>query len=173
MNKKVLYIGGSPCCGKSTVAERLAKELGATYYQVDHYLDEFMEQVADRGAPVCSKAVKMKGDEIWLRDPEIQCEEEFKIYSEVAGRVFDRLHKIRSEFVIAEGAAFTPAVMAKSGFADYICMIPTPEFQIARYRERSWVPYVVMDCSDKECAFDDTLLIVLSFLIAFYCARSC
>ena len=29
LSKKVLCIGGSPCAGKSTVAERISKEYGA------------------------------------------------------------------------------------------------------------------------------------------------
>ena len=32
MSKKVLIIGGSPCSGKSTVAERISKEYGAYYF---------------------------------------------------------------------------------------------------------------------------------------------
>ena len=35
MNKKVLFIGGSPCSGKSTVVERISKEYGAYLEKTD------------------------------------------------------------------------------------------------------------------------------------------
>ena len=38
MSRRVLFIGGSPCSGKSTVAERISKEYGAYYFKVDDFL---------------------------------------------------------------------------------------------------------------------------------------
>lgn len=32
MNKRVLFIGGSTCSGRSTVAERISKEYDARYH---------------------------------------------------------------------------------------------------------------------------------------------
>ncbi len=46
--KKVLCIGGSPCAGKSTVADRISKEYGANYYKVDDYIDEFINLAAEK-----------------------------------------------------------------------------------------------------------------------------
>lgn len=34
------YIGGSPCSGKSTIAEALSKKYILHYFKVDDYLDE-------------------------------------------------------------------------------------------------------------------------------------
>ena len=34
MAKRVLFIGGSPCSGKSTAAERISKEYGADFSNV-------------------------------------------------------------------------------------------------------------------------------------------
>ena len=42
INKRILFIGGSPCSGKSTVAERIAKEYSAYYFKVDDFLDDFL-----------------------------------------------------------------------------------------------------------------------------------
>ena len=46
MAKRVLFIGGSPCSGKSTVAERISKEYGAYYFKVDDFLDKFIGMAA-------------------------------------------------------------------------------------------------------------------------------
>lgn len=136
MDKRILFIGGSPCSGKSTVAERISEEFGAYYFKVDDYLDEFMKISAERGRPVCKKALTMTSDEI----------------SEL---VFEHLKKIDADFIVTEGAAYTPDVMKKYGYGEYITIVPTPDFQIQHYKEREWVPFILKDCSDKQQAFDN------------------
>ena len=82
--KRIFFIGGSPCSGKSTVAERISKEFGAYYFKVDDFLDEFTKSAADKGKAVCQKILMMSPDEIWLRDPSVQCDEEFLFYEEIS-----------------------------------------------------------------------------------------
>ena len=55
MGKRVIIIGGSPCSGKSTAAERLAEEYDAYCYKVDAHLDELIRMAADRGSPACKR----------------------------------------------------------------------------------------------------------------------
>ena len=153
MQKKVMIIGGSPCSGKSTAAERLAAEFGACRYQADDHLEELIRMAADRGKPACRSVLSMSSDEIWMRDPEIQCREEFQIYREIAPDVFRGVDAIEAELIVAEGAAFTPEVVKAYGAGRYLAIIPTPEFQTARYRERQWVSRILADCSDKAAAF--------------------
>ncbi len=155
MAKRVLFIGGSPCSGKSTVAERISKEYGAYYFKVDDFLDMFIGMAADKGYLTCQKSVHMTPDEIWMREPLIQCEEEFLIYDEISELVFGHLEKIAADFIVTEGAAYTPKVMEKYRAKEYISIIPTPDFQISHYKEREWVPYVLEGCSNKQQAFDN------------------
>ena len=65
---------------------------------------------------------------------------------------------IEAELILAEGAAYTPAVMRSRGMRDYITIIPTPEFQISHYRERPWVPRILAGCSDKDAAVLTSIL---------------
>lgn len=155
MAKKIYFIGGSPCSGKSTVAERISKDFNAFYFKVDDYLDELISFAAENGRPVCSKLPVMTADEIWMRSPSEQCEEEFAIYQEIAELVFEKLNAIDEDIIITEGAAFTPEVMKSVTGCRYICMIPTPEFQISHYKMRDWVPFVLKDCTDQDRAFDN------------------
>lgn len=154
MGKKVVIIGGSPCSGKSTAAERLAEEYGACRYKVDAHLDELIRMAADRGSPACTSVLSLSSEEIWMRDPEVQCREEFQIYREIAPDVFRGLDAVEAELIVAEGAAFTPEVVKPRGAENYIAIIPTPEFQITHYRERKWVSRVLAGCSDQTAAFD-------------------
>lgn len=94
MNKRVLFIGGSPCSGKSTIAEQISKKYGAFYFKVDDFLGKFIDIAAEKGYPTCKKIVTMTPDEIWMREPLIQCEDEFLIYDEISESVFEYLKKL-------------------------------------------------------------------------------
>lgn len=151
----VFYIGGSPCSGKSTVAEALAARYNLFYFKVDDLLEEFTAQGAAMGLPVCQRILRMTADETWMRPPQLQCREELDYYTEIAPFVTEKLCQLPHQRIIAEGAAFLPCLMQAQGIAPmrYIAIIPSRDFQISRYRHRPWVPYVLRDCTDPEAAF--------------------
>lgn len=153
IHKRIFYIGGSPCSGKSTVAERISKEYGAYYFKVDDFLDNFLELASAKGYPICKQVTSMTSEEIWMREPELQCQEEFLIYEEINEFIFNSLQNIDADFIITEGAAYTPYVMKRHMPTDYISIVPTADFQISHYKEREWVPYILEGCSNKEKAF--------------------
>ena len=148
---EIYYIGGSPCSGKSTVTEALAAQYGLTYFKVDDYLEDFISHGAEAGLPVCRRIRRMSADENWLRPPQVQCQEEFDFYAEIAPFVAEKLASLTGPRVIAEGAAFLPSLMKDA--AHYIAITPSREFQLSRYRQRPWVPHVLRECSDKAQAF--------------------
>ena len=79
----IYYIGGSPCSGKSTVAEILSEQYDLYYFKVDDFLDSYTKQGALKGYPVCRKQVELTPDQIWMWDPVLQCREELIYYEEV------------------------------------------------------------------------------------------
>ena len=148
---KVYYIGGSPCSGKSTVAEALAEHYGLGYFKVDDHLESFTARGAAEARPVCQRILRMTADETWMRPPQVQCQEELDFYREILPFVMEKLAEVNAPRVIAEGAAFLPHLMTDA--THYIAITPSREFQMTRYRERPWVPHVLRDCTDKELAF--------------------
>ena len=68
------YIGGSPCSGKSTLAEMLAPKYDLYYFKVDDYLDAYTREGALQGRPICMKQLEMNSEQIWMRDPSLQCQ---------------------------------------------------------------------------------------------------
>lgn len=56
-----------------------------------------------------------------------------------------------------EGAAFLPALMRYIGVDEenYVCIVPTEEFQYFHYKQRPWVPHVLEGCSNNELAFEN------------------
>ncbi len=150
------YIGGSPCAGKSSVAEILSREYGLYYFKADDFLDRYMQAGARRGYPVCRKTAGMNAEQIWMREPILQCRDEFDIYREIFEFVAADLKRIDwKSGIITEGAVYLPELMKKSGISDsrYISITPTKEFQISHYRKRDFVPLVLEGCNDKERAF--------------------
>lgn len=150
---EVYYIGGSPCSGKSTVAQALAKHYDLAYFKADDYLEDFTALGASAGLPVCQRILRMSAEETWMRPAQVQCQEEFDYYREIAPFVMEKLADLSTPRIIAEGAAFLPCLM--EGTAHYLAITPSREFQISRYRERPWVPHVLKDCADKEQAFSN------------------
>ena len=152
----IYYIGGSPCSGKSTIAELLCKKYDFIYYKVDDYLNEYITQAAKCNDTICAKVIKMSPEEIWMRDPSIQNEEEFQIYREIHPFIHNELCKLANKNnVITEGAAFLPEIIHQLAVPQdhYVCITPTKEFQIYHYRQREWIPYILEGCSNKDEAF--------------------
>lgn len=155
---KIYYIGGSPCSGKSTVAEIIASKFNLQYFKVDDFLDDYIAKGKEKGKPFSTKSINMTVDESWLRSPIEQNEEELEIYREMFEFVINDLRKIDSpKDILAEGAAFLPELMNCIGVNrnHYICIVPTKEFQYFHYKQRPFVPYVLEGCSNKEQAFEN------------------
>ena len=152
----IYYIGGSPCAGKSSVAEILSQKYGLYYFKLDDFLNRYMHAGARKGYPICRKTAGMDAEQIWMREPLLQCREEFDFYREIFKFVAADLDRIDWKGgIITEGAAYLPELMKQSGVpgSRYISITPTKEFQVTHYRKRDFVPLVLEGCSDKETAF--------------------
>jgi len=154
----VYYIGGSPCSGKSTTAEILSKKYDLYYFKVDDYLDKYMQSGAEKSYETCKKVSGLSGDQIWMRDPMLQCAEEFQWYEEVFEFIQGDLETISCKNgIITEGAAYLPKLMKSINvpYNRYISVTPGKEFQISHYSKREFVPYILRECSDKQKAFEN------------------
>ncbi len=152
---KVYYIGGSPCSGKSTVAEILSEKYGFYYYKLDDKLDEHMKLAAKRDKSRCKAYFAMTPEQIWMRNPRIQFEDEVNIYREIFEYALEDIEKLNVPVVIAEGAGFLPELMKQIGVRkrEDTCITPTRYFHVETYSKREWVPYILEGCSDKQTAF--------------------
>lgn len=153
---KTYYIGGSPCAGKSTIAEILSRKYGLYYFKVDDFLDDYTKLGALKGYPICKKTVEMNAEQIWMREPLLQCEEEFEFYEEILEYVLADLKQINCKNgIITEGVAYVPQLIKQLGIPDnrYVSVTPTKEFQIFHFRKREFVPYILEGCKDREKAF--------------------
>lgn len=154
---KTYYIGGSPCSGKSTIAEILSAKYNLHYFKVDDFLDKYTKLGALKGYEICKKQDRMNAEEIWMREPTLQCREEFIFYEEIFEFVLEDLNQIKSKEIITEGAAYLPKLMKRLNVSSdrYISIIPSKDFQVSHYKKRVWVPFVLEGCRDKETAFSN------------------
>lgn len=154
---KIYWIGGSPCCGKSSITEMLIKEYGFKYYKCDDFLERYIAMGVKRGNKLMKTMNKRTKDETWMRDVSEQVEEEFEFYRYALTIIMKDLNKYKNQNVIVEGAALLPEFAEKMKLAKnrYICMTPSREFQMDKYRERKWIKYYLSECSDWEQAFDN------------------
>ncbi len=164
MNKKTknvlnaYYVGGSPCSGKSTVSEYLTKEYNLTYYKIDDYEREHMENYNPKEHPIMYKWSQMNWDEIWMRPVDIQVEEEFHFYRERFGMILNDIKQFSKEDdIIIEGAALIPELIHKLDVDKnkVIYMIPSKEFQIEYYSKRDFIKGILSECTKPDKAFQN------------------
>jgi len=154
---KIYYIGGSPCSGKSTVAEMLSEKYGFFYYKLDDKLHEHMKRAAQRDESRCKAYFSMTPEQIWMRKPKIQFDDEVNIYREIFKYALEDIANLNVSNVISEGAGYLPELMKQIAVCEnkYVCITPTRDFQINRYSKRKWVHYVIEGCEDKQAAFEN------------------
>jgi 2-phosphoglycerate kinase len=153
---EIYYIGGSPCCGQSTIAERISETYGFQYYKADDFLMEFIAKGGEDGDEWLKYVSEMSLDQLWLRAPEKLNEEELLTYKRLFPYFTEEINKLDKNIpVITEGAAFLPSLVNEAGISHYVCIVPTREFQIRHYSERLWVNDYLSQCSDKQKAFSN------------------
>jgi hypothetical protein len=149
-------IGGSPCSGKSTIAEMLVNRCGFQYFKQDDHLNEYMEKGSQEGHDLFKKVSTLSTEEMWMRDPFEQYCEEVALYKIMFSYSMNDISVLpQGTAIIAEGAGFMPSMAKKMkiGKANYICMVPTKEFQVKTYSQREWISQYLSGCSEKEKAF--------------------
>ena len=156
--KDIYYIGGSPCCGKSTIAEKIKEAYGFQYYKVDDDLFNFIEKGAEDGDDWLKYISNMSLDQLWLRNPVTLNEESLITYNKLFPYFIDKVNQFdKNKPIITEGAAFLPYLINELGVdkSHYLYMVPTRKFQMKHYQEREWVDDYLASCSDKKTAFSN------------------
>ena len=92
---KAYCIDGSPCSGKTTIAEILQERYDLYYFEVDDFLDKYTKLGATKGYGICMKQDSIKAEETWMREPLLQCKEELTFYEEIFEFVIEDLRLIK------------------------------------------------------------------------------
>ena len=154
----VYFMGGSPCCGKSTIAEHINKKYGFQYYKPDNFLSKYIQKGKDDGDEWLKYIATMPMDKIWLKDPKLLNKEELLTYERLFPYFISDLNNFSKDIpIITEGTAFLPSLMDRLQVdkTHYICIVPTKEFQMDHYKKRPWINDYLSTYSNKEKAFNN------------------
>jgi 2-phosphoglycerate kinase len=153
---QVYILGGSPCSGKSTLAEKLSVFYDLQYYNVDDHYQDHVARCSPQQHPTMYKIAHMGWNEIWSRPPALLVQEEFEFYRELFGMILQDLGKLNvGKPVIVEGAALLPELITKINLdrQRVLYMVPTKEFQVYHYAKRPFIQGILKDCDDPQTAF--------------------
>jgi hypothetical protein len=136
--RHVLWIGGPPGSGKSTVASRIARRHGLRWYGADTRTWAHRDRAVAEGNPAALRWEAMTPAERW--DVSTSAEMlELSLHVERGPMVVDDLRRLpTSPLVVAEGSPLPPAAVscAVAERSRTVWLVPTPEFQRARLEER-------------------------------------
>lgn len=136
----VLWIGGAPGAGKTTVATRIARRHGLRWYGADTRTWEHRDRALREGNAAAKRWEAMPPADRWTK-PSPDEMLEMSLHRERGAMVVDDLRALpRSPLVVAEGTTL-PAWALEDPLRG-IWLIPTREFQERAFAERELAPGV-------------------------------
>lgn len=153
----VLWMGGSPCSGKSSIAQHLAGKYGLRTYHCDEAFTEHQPRITAHEQPMLYKWTHTAWTELWMQPLKVLVDEAITCYQEHFQMVVkDLLSLPHSDPILVEGTCLLPGSVSPllSSKEQAIWIVPTEAFQKAHYRERGdWVDAILSECADPEQAF--------------------
>jgi 2-phosphoglycerate kinase len=139
----VLWLGGSTCAGKTTVARLLAAEHGLRLYACDDAFEEHRRRARPERYPGFCRIMDLSGPELCALPVDQQVEGLTGFYRDQMEMIVEDLLRLPgSGPILAEGSGLFPDLVAPflAAPTKALWLIATPEFRRQRYPERgSWV----------------------------------
>lgn len=157
-SREIYWIGGSPCSGKSSIAELLTDKYDFVYYKCDEEYHNHINRCRSELHPMMSKLKDLTLNEIFARPVDQQVEETVKFYHEEFEFIWEDITSISSNKpILVEGAALLPDNVSPLLHTENhgIWIIPTTEFQVEQYSKRDWIQSILEECQDPRQSFEN------------------
>ncbi|MBL7494285.1 AAA family ATPase [Frankia sp. AgB1.9] len=129
----VLWVGGPPGSGKTTVARRLSRRHGLRWYHSDVHSWVHRERAAKAGVPAAVRWESMTRQQ--RRALSVEDILPMALQRERGPMTVDDLRALpTSPLIVAEGTQITPAMLPPGALA--VFLIPSPQVQRARLEHR-------------------------------------
>ena len=150
----VLWVGGTPCSGKTSIANMLAEKYRMQAYHCDEAFERHKPRIS-----AMRKVLTMSWDEIWMRPLDVLVKDVLAIYHEEIQMILDDLNALPSSAtILAEGMALLPELVAPllSNARRAVWIMPTPDFVREHYPQRgAWVQEILQQCANPSQAFQN------------------
>ena len=157
--KHIRWLGGSPCSGKSSIADRLSDRLGIHVYHVDEAFNDYVRRISAQQHPVTYKWVNTPWENLWMQPHDVLLQEAIAAYSEQFELILEDLcAQPDTEPLLAEGTALLPGLVKPllSRPQQALWMVPTEAFQRELYPKRgAWVQEILATCDDPQAALEN------------------
>jgi len=157
----VRWIGGSPCCGKSTIAKQLAEEFNLNLYHCDEHWDKHVSDDSLSDTSLLRQLNQMSYEQIFMCSVDKQVATVIAAYQEEFPLILEDLKEFPTDqLLLVEGAALQPMLvtrfLSQSEYA--IWMVPTESFQRETYVTRDWMHLIAEQTHNPELAIDNWML---------------
>jgi hypothetical protein len=136
----VLWIGGAPASGKTTIGRWLAHRYDLRAYNADAHTWEHHDQSLANGDPGAARWEALTADARWLgMRPADMAEFSLELNAERFAKMVEDVRALPTPpMVVMEGTPLLPWLVEKhlASPASAVWLVPTPEFQRARLMER-------------------------------------
>jgi 2-phosphoglycerate kinase len=156
--RHVIWIGGSPCSGKSSIADMLATRHGMSVYRCDDAFFEHQSRITQERQPIFHRLSRASCDKLWMRPVRQQVAQEIQLYREEFPLILDDLRALPADRpIVAEGAALLPELIERLNVdqRQMLWMVPTEGFQRDHYGHREWRHAVLRECHDPDQAWEN------------------
>ncbi len=154
----VYWLGGSPCSGKTSVAEAIAARCGFNLFRCDDSLFEHLAAADPQRQPAMAHAWRLNWEERFMRPVEEQVADVLAIYGEEFELLLRQLAAYAPDRpVLAEGNAWLPELLRGAGVSPdrAAYLVPTRDFQRTHYSRREFIKGILAQCADPQAAFNN------------------
>ena len=155
----ILWLGGSPCAGKSSIANLLADKSRLDVYHCDEAFADQRQMIDPDKQPMLHKWTTSTWNELWMQPVETLLSEAIACYREhFQFVVSDLLSLPASQPILVEGNCLLPDSVQPwlSCPEQAIWLVTSADFVRTHYPDRgSWVQDIVNQCIDPQQALQN------------------
>lgn len=152
----LFWIGGSPCGGKSTIAQIIAKNCNLNLYSIDDQLNHLMKDITPAKQPALCQWEAQSWEERWMQPVDQLLDFAIHAYDEVFWLCMEEITNIpSSQPTLIEGNPLRPELIMPYLFDrnHAIWLIAEGDDLRHYYSQREWAQHVVKETSNPDLAF--------------------